>query len=259
MHDQAARVTVFIDGLPSIPPIPLSTTKEVAMNMTTRDPRYPKAEFVDVEPCGFIYLGMTIDPPRRTPLVRRSAERNKAVEKLTAIAQELEGRPEVITARVYRAVVIPPIAGGPRFDAAMLIRTTSPHTIGQVQADDAYHRLDPAFTMTARNIRRFGDTDATREATFLFNHFAARNPDRAVETWEQLTGWFTASAGVDNTTLLRPIHDDSPYALVNYVRLPGGPVRFLLNQFTKPSFYRHVRRPLRANRINTMPVLFRLA
>lgn len=225
------------------------------MTPITPDPRYPQAEFTEPETCGFIYLGMTVDPPRRIPFVRRSAKRDQAIEEFAAIARQLENHPEVVTANVYRAVLIPPIPGGPRFDAAVLIRTTSPETIARIQADDAYQRLGHAFSMTARNIRRIGDTDTTRSGTFLFNHFTGPAADRAVEVWEHLTGWFTAEAGVDNSTVLRPMDNAPPYAIVNYVRLPSGPIRFLLNQLTKPSFYRYVRGHLRANRLEPMPVL----
>lgn len=154
-------------------------------------------------------------------------------------------------------MLIPPTRGGPRFDAAMLIRTTSPATITQVQASTTYHRLNPAFSMTARNIRRIGQTDSTRSATFLFNHFTAPDRDGAVEKWEQLTGWYTAKIGVDNFTLLQPIDNDAPYSVVNYVRLPTGPIQFLANQFTRPSFHRYVRAHLRSNSMTAMPILFK--
>jgi hypothetical protein len=76
----------------------------------------------------------------------------------------------------------------------------------------------------------------------------------ALEVWESLTGWYTTKTGVDNSTLLRPI-GEAPYAFVNYVRLPRRPVRFMLDQLTRPSFYTFVRPKLRANNMVAFPLL----
>jgi hypothetical protein len=90
--------------------------------------------------------------------------------------------------------------------------------------------------------------------TFLFNHFTADDPERALEAWENLTGWYTTKTGVDNSTLLQPT-GGAPYAIVNYVRLPRGPVRFMVDQLTRPSFYTFVRPKLRANGMVALPLL----
>ncbi len=108
--------------------------------------------------------------------------------------------------------------------------------------------------MAALNARRIGDTQRTASGTFLFNHFTAGDPEGAVEAWEGLTGWYTAKTGVDNSTLLRPI-GEAPYAFVNHVRLPRGPVRFMLDQLLRPSFHTFVRASLRANGMAAMPLL----
>jgi hypothetical protein len=108
--------------------------------------------------------------------------------------------------------------------------------------------------MTVRNTRRIGDTERTRSATFLFNHFTADDAAGAVRVWEELAGWYTAKAGVDNSTLLQPT-SEAPYALVNYVRLPHGATRFLLAQFSRSSFYTYVRRRLRDHGMVALPIL----
>jgi hypothetical protein len=216
--------------------------------------KYPKATFAEPLPYGYIYVGMTVDPPSHAPFVRGSAKRDDALEQCKALARQLEALDEVVQATVYQAVLIPPIEGIPRFDVMVLIETTSPEAIAEVQASEPYERLDADFAMAARNTKRIGDTEKKRSGTFLFNHFTAEDPEGAVEAWESLTGWYTTKTGVDNSTLLQPI-GEAPYAFVNYVRLPRGPVRFLLDQFTKPSFYTFVRATLRANDMVAMPVL----
>ena len=80
------------------------------------------------------------------------------------------------------------------------------------------------------------------------------DPVGAVRVWEELAGWYTAKAGVDNSTLLQPT-SEAPYALVNYVRLPHGATRFLLAQLSRPSFHTFVRRRLRDHGMFALPVL----
>jgi hypothetical protein len=215
---------------------------------------YPKATLAEPLPYGYIYAGMEIDPPSRAPFVRRSAERDDALEKFKTVARQLEALDEVVRATVYQAVLIPPLEGMPRFDVTLLIETTSPEAIVQVQNSEPYERLDADFVMSARNTRRIGDAEKKLSGTFLFNHFTAEDPECAVEAWESLTGWYTTKTGVDNSTLLQPI-GEVPYAFVNYVRLPRGPIRFMLDQLTRPSFHAFVRAKLRANDMVALPLL----
>jgi hypothetical protein len=217
-------------------------------------PEYPKVAFAEPLPYGYLYAGLEIDPPGRAPFVRRSARREEALEECKAVAGRLEALGGVVRATVYRAVLIPPIVGAPRFDAVVLVQTDSPEAIAGVRSSEAFGRLGADFVMGARNARRIGDTEETLSGTFLFNHFAAEDPEGAVQAWEDLTGWYTAKTGVDNSALLRPI-GDAPYAFVNYVRLPRGPGRFMLDQLVRPSFHTFVRAKLRANGMVAMPLL----
>jgi hypothetical protein len=224
------------------------------MNPANPSSRYPKATFAEPLPYGYIYTGMKVDPPRRAPFVLRSSRRDDALEECESLAHQFETLGEVVRATVYRAVLIPPIEGVPRCDVIVLIETTSPEAIAEVQLSNTYERLNADFVMSARNTRRIGDTEKTLSGTFLFNHFTAEDPVDAVEAWESLTGWYTSKTGVDNSTLLQPI-GEAPYAFVNYVRLPRGPVRFLLDQFSRPSFHTFVRARLRANGMVALPLL----
>ena len=191
------------------------------MRYADPNPEYPKATFAEALPYGYIYVGMMIDPPSHAPFVRRSAKRDDALRECKTVAGQLEALGEVVRATVYRAVLIPPIEGMPRFDVVLLVQATSPEAISEVQSSEPYKRLDADFAMSALNAKRIGDTDKSQSGTFLFNHFTAENPEDAVEVWENLTGWYTTKTGVDNSTLLRPI-GEAPYAFINYVRLPPG-------------------------------------
>lgn len=224
------------------------------MESVDSNPPYPKATFTESLPYGYIYAGMKVDPPSHAPFVRRSAKRDDALKECKALARQFETLGKVVKATVYEAVLIPPIEGIPRFDVILLIQTISPEAIMAVETSQPYERMNADFVMAARNTRRIGDTEKTLSGTFLFNHFTAEDPVAAVEAWENLTGWYTSKTGVDNSTLLQPI-GEAPYAFVNYVRLPHGPVRFLFDQFTKPSFYTFVRTTLRANDMVPLPLL----
>jgi hypothetical protein len=224
------------------------------MESANPDLKHPQAAFVEPLPYGYVYVGITVDPPGRTPFVRRSAKRDAALEKLKSVAGQLEALDEVVRATVYRAVLIPPIEGAPRFDVIVLVETTSPEEIDELRSSEAFERLGADFVMAARNTRRIGDTEENMLGTFLFNHFTAEDPERALEAWEGLTGWYITKTGVDNSTLLQPI-GEAPYAFVNYVRLPRGPVQFMLDKLTRPSFHTFVRTKLRANGIVALPLL----
>lgn len=221
---------------------------------TAGDHRFPRATFVDPLPHGYICAGRTVDPPRHAPFVGRSTAREAALGSWQQISRQLADLPDVVSATTYRARLIPPLDGVPRHDVLLLIETTSVEAIASVQNSPPYQQLTPDVAMPARNVRRIGQTDRTTSGTFLFNHFTAADPARAVAAWEDLTGWYTSKTGVDNSTVLQPV-GESAYAFVNYVRLPRGPARFLLDQFTKPSFHTFVRAKLRANDMAALPVL----
>lgn len=218
--------------------------------------RYSRAQFVEPLAHEYLYAGLTVDPPAHAPFVRRSARRDQVLDRCRRLTTELAKVDGVVDATVFEAVLIPPLPGMPRFDVTLLAQTTTPEARAHVRSSSAWQDLDPSLVMTARNTRRIGDTERTRSATFLFNHFTADDATGAVEAWEDLTGWYTAKTGVDNSTLLQPT-GDAPYAFVNYVRLPHGAPRFMLDQLTRPSFHSYVRRILKDNGMAAFPLLCR--
>lgn len=219
---------------------------------------YPRPEFSPPLPHQYLYIGLTVDAPAHVPVVRRSAQRDQVLDRCRALVREVERIEEVADATVFETVLIPPVPGVPRFDVTLLVRATTPDALAQVRRADLWSQLEPDLLITARNTRRIGDTESTRSATFLFNHFTAADTTTAVTAWEDLAGWYTAKTGVDNSTLLQPT-GASPYAFINHVRLPGSGAHFLLNQLSRPSFHRHVRRTLKDNGMTALPLLCRPA
>jgi hypothetical protein len=223
--------------------------------MAVEHPRYPRAPFRTPSASGFLYVGLTVDPPRG-PFVRARAERDDAVDACARLARTLAARDDVVGARVFEAVLMPPIGGAPRFDVAMLVETDRPDSLDAVRAAADLDALDADLVMPADNPARIGDTGDPADGVFLFNHFLAPDGDAAVRVWEDLSGWYTAKAGIDNSLPLRPL-EPSRFAFVNHARLPGGAAAFLLGQLLRPSFHRFVRRRLREHGMTALPVLYR--
>ncbi|MBF6329872.1 hypothetical protein [Nocardia transvalensis] len=207
----------------------------------------PPPPYVEPAPYGYLYLGFRADPPRRVPFVPRSSRRRRILRRCQNLTRQLKALDRVIAATVYRAVAIQPSGVSPRFDVIVLIETTSPDTIATVQAAPAFRQMGADFVMPARNIRRLGDIDRSPSGTFLFNHFTADDPDRALQYFDSVAGWFSHDAEVDDIALLGPI-DAAPYVFINQVRLPGTLAGFVL-ALMRPNFRRSVYRKMRANQI----------
>lgn len=213
-----------------------------------------RAELVEPLPDEYLYVGLSVDPPVHLPIVRHSKRRERVLEQCRTLVRDAEALEGVADATVFETVLIPPVPGVPRFDIVLLVRADTADAQAQVRNMDLWSQLDAEFVMTARNIRRIGDTEQTRSATFLFNHFTAPDAADPVTAWENVAGWYTAKVGVDNSTLLQPT-GDAPYAFVNYVRLPHSGAGFMINQLTRPSFHTHVRRTLKDNGMAALPLL----
>ena len=225
-------------------------------------PPLPRPPFSEPIPGTWLYLGLAADPRTIGPKVRRSAERARVIARCQALLDEVGvgDRSGLASATVLETVLIPPISGVPRLDVVVLARAhvsqDDAAPLAAIRAAFEADGLPVARALTARNVRRFGNTEQTRDATFLLNHFTAADADDAQSAWRTSPagtpacwGWTTPPCCVRE-----PV---SPYALVNYVRLAGAPVPFLLRQLVAPSYYRQVRAGLRAHEMAFLPLLLR--
>ena len=245
------------------------------------DSRYSTAHFVTPSPFGYIHVGADVNAPSRPgPILRRGADKFRLENRLKGLARQLEQADNVAKVTVYDAIAIPPLARLPnvkdradsieipRFDVVVLVETTSPSAIPDVQATPEYHAVIDALQTsakrthitTARNAKRLGDVDKTRQGTFIFNYFVAEDPTVVLELFDYLAGWYEVEMGLDNSILLVPLEGEkSDYAAINHARWDASLPGFALRQFTKKSFRSYVLANLRANHVGAMPVLYRLA
>jgi hypothetical protein len=236
--------------------------------------KYGRAALVEPAPLGYIHVAAAVEPPSRGPLPGRSESKAALLANLKTLARQLERMETVRKATVYRGILLPPTSGyakriathPARYDVVVLIETTSPETIEEVQRAEPYKLLIEAVSeaardlhvMPARCIRRLGDVDKTRPGLFLFNYFVADDPEVALELWDYLAGWYQSETGLDNSTLLAPI-GDADYVFVNHARWDLSLASFMIRQTAKPSFFTYVLANLKANRSGAMPLLYQIA
>ena len=221
--------------------------------------------------------------PRRLPFLQPlPAGRAKValIGRLTELARELEQLDTVEQVTIFDALVIAPARIGaylkergdaihvPRFDLVVLIETRSVADVRAAQGTQPYKALLAALqrqakrlhVMAARNAKRVGDVDTTRDGLFLFNYFVADDADVMLQVWDYLAGWYAVETGLDNSTLLVPLKGEhSDYLAINHARWEESLPRFLWRQFSKKSFRTYMLANLEANRVGAMPALYRLA
>ncbi|MGH3190025.1 MAG: hypothetical protein ACRDPY_44055 [Streptosporangiaceae bacterium] len=238
-------------------------------------PRYQRVPLIEPSPAGYIHIAALVEPAvGRTPIPRRTARKAALLAELKTLTGRLQRHDAVTKATVYRAALIPPpgkdwlrLAARPaRYDVAVLIETTAPGSISDVEADPHYQQLLDSISsatrqhhlMRARCLRRVGEVDKNRQGLFLFNYFTARQPDVALDLWDHLAGWYAAETGLTNSTLLGPL-SAADYVFINHARWDLPLPVFAARIFGKRSFYTYVLANLHANATAATPILYRLA
>jgi hypothetical protein len=249
------------------------------------DPRYSRAHLVEPTTLGYIHVAAEVSPlpvpPQRLPFLPGKREKGELIGKLKALGHRLGQLDSVEKVTIFEAVAIPPTprfgsylrertgrVEPARFDVVVLVETESPEAAREVQKSPAYLGLVSALeaearsthVTLARNAKRIGDVDGTRDGLFLFNHFVADDTDVMLELWDYLAGWYEEETGLDNSVLLVPLEgQESSYVAINHARWDIGLPRFLFRQLSKKSFRDYVLANMEANRVGAMPILYRLA
>ncbi len=211
------------------------------LQIVNPDPRYAPAALLEPATSGYIHIGAEVRPPPRPgPLLFRGRAKRHLLATLDELARRLERERAVEKVTVYEAVAIPPFsrfpyvkdrAGEirfPRFDVVVLVETTSPAALRDVQATAPYRELLDTLraharrvhVVAARNAKRMGDVDKTRQGLFLFNYFVADDAERALRLWDHLAAWYQVETGLDNSTLLVPLEGERSGAAAPQEELP---------------------------------------
>jgi hypothetical protein len=244
------------------------------------DPAYPKAELIAPTTLGYVYVAAAVRPGR-LPFVLPNRQRSALLKQVKKLAHAVEQLDEVVKVSVFRAIVMPPTARTSsyvkehktavhvaNYDVLVLVQTTSPDSALGVRTAPAFQGLVEAMRsqsrslciMAARNGKRIGDVDTTRQGLFLFNHFAAEDPDVMLQLWDYLAGWYEVETGLDNSVGLVPLERESAdYAIVNWARWDENPLLHFWHQLSNKSFWRYVTPNLEANHAVAMPIYCRLA
>lgn len=250
-----------------------------ALHILHPSPKFPRATLIEPTTRGYLYLAAAVRPG--APLVRANARRSAVLAEALAGLRKLSASPAVVQADLFRAIVMPPTgrfsaylkerAGTihiANFDVIALIQTDSPASARDLESAPAFIALreeldrsaDYVHLAAARNIKRIGDVDTSRPGLFLFNHFAAADPDVMLELWDYLAGWYAAETGLNNSVAMMPLEGEpSDYTIINWARWDSRPLPHFWRQLSRPSFWRYVTANLDANHAASMPIYCRLA
>lgn len=251
------------------------------MQLVNPDPKYPKARLIEPALLGYLYVAASVKPPGLLPLVWPSAKRSNLLRTLKGLARKLERLDGVLSATVFRAIVLPPTVRFSaylkerklpvhvaNFDVLLLIETLSPAAVKEVECDPAYLELigvlqadaHEVSIIAARNAKRIGNVDTSRKGLFLFNHFVADDPEVMGQLWDYLAGWYAVETDLDNSVAMVPLErQGSDYAIVNWARWDTSPLHHFWSQLSKKSFWNYVTANLDINHAAAMPVYCRLA
>lgn len=221
----------------------------------------------------FVLMAAAVD--HRPSIFPPSRAKRRLLDTCKQRCVGLCGIPGVVSAHVFRALLIPPGRGDylkrrpdlhvARFDVVALVEF-EPDARDAVFASTDLHCISSALAATstahcqieATNMRRIDSVDHTRSGIFLFNYFVASDLQQNLDVWNYTAGWFQKETGLDNSTVLVPIESaHTPFTLINHCRwdhlsdiLPALLFKRAFRQFVLESFD--------ANDVAAVPILYRL-
>jgi hypothetical protein len=240
--------------------------------------RFPRVTLTAPSASGFLLLLAEVD---RRPwwLVPASHVKSSLLKRLKTQCAGIASSANIASTVVFRAFLAAPRghsaylarrhapAHRARFDVVVLIEAASPERIGEILQSAEFVALEQALhsaaryteTIVARNVKRIGPVDQTRDGVFLFNYFVAGTQERNLAVWEYTAGWFEQETGLDNSTVLLPLDPAATtYSLINHCRWDR--LRDVLPSLVfKRSFRNYVLANFDENDTAPMPILYRLA
>lgn len=233
------------------------------------------APLVEPVASGYVLLTAVVEPQNRPGPALPSRSRNEALAELAGGAEALGDEHLGCTVQLFRAVAFPPFEATPvaerhrdhigRYDVVALVTAPSPEDLPAVEAGAAYGKLvaglrersEKLIVTRARNARRIADVPA-EDKLHLFNFFLTDEEPAGLDLWEYLAGWYHQEMNMRDSEVLQPINpDETPFAFVNHASWNVGLARFVSRQMSRSSFRDFVIANLAANRIGSLPFLYR--
>ena len=237
---------------------------------------------------GYVYLAAEIERPH--PLKKPGNHKQQITSEIKQLAAELLKQAGINRADVFRALIIPSepekiclrlmqennydfhVA---RFDLAVLVECKDIETAKSLRENRIFrsmhnHLRDTAsytYCVTGTNPIRIDDVSKETNGIFLFNHFYSdgvnnKEPDAikvVTGVWEYTAGWWTAKANLTNSTPIQPVEGEpGDYALINHCRWDHL-IELLPSLIFRPTLKSFVVANFTANRMVSMPILYRLA
>ena len=250
-------------------------TASSQLNIAHPSNTYNVVSLIEPTDSGYIHLAAEVDG--RHPFLPMSQTKRALINQCKVICKELSQSSDVLSAVVFKALLIPPGQGEylkqrpdvhvARFDISILIEMSTVEAAKQMRTNELFKELETHLRQTAKythvitasNARRIGPVDHKRDGVFLFNYFYADDVDQNLAVWKYTAGWFEQETGLDNSTLLLPEnHEKSNYTVVNHCRWDHL-IDIVPSLIFKPTFRTYVLGNFEANRTAPIPILYRLA
>lgn len=226
----------------------------------------------------YLHIAAEIDQSPFPVFMTTSFKKKNLINEAKQWCKELENEDDIVSAVVFKAILIPPGKGKflteqpgkvqtAKYDFAILIETTSPEKIESIKNSTEYNRIESMIkkistnihVITATNIKHINPVNHQKQGVFLFNYFYANNLQQNLDIWEYTAGWFQQETGLDNSTVLLPINQEkSKYTIINHCRW-NKMSDILPSLIFKKSFHSYVLDNFYVNKVAAMPVLYKIA
>ncbi|HLZ57650.1 MAG TPA: hypothetical protein VKR06_11935, partial [Ktedonosporobacter sp.] len=158
------------------------------LQIVNPDPRYSTVKLMEPTALGYLHVAAQVRP-RSLPFLPNGREKSELLSRLKESVQHLAEEEGATRVTLFDAIAFAPPSAYVKeqagrvhlahFDIVVLIETTSPEVAHIVQTTPAYEALVQTLRsqatdmhiLAARNAKRVGDVDKTREGVFLFNYF----------------------------------------------------------------------------------------
>ncbi|WP_051332742.1 hypothetical protein [Cucumibacter marinus] len=252
-------------------------TNDADLTLVGPKDRFPKVTLMEPVASGYVLLAAEIDHRPPVGYFIESARKKRAIEIAKAFASEIVSLPDVREAVAFKTLIAPPGRGEllkrrpnvdvAKYDLVLLIECETPEAAQALKAGERFGELlkqiealsEKTLVLAARNARRIGPVDHSRDGVFLFNYFYADSLQQNLGIWEYTAGWFEDQTGLDNSTLMLPEPgSETDFTIINHCRW-NGLLDIMPSLIFKPSFRSFVLDNFEANDTAASPILYRLA